>query len=74
MPKTTNTQVVKQCRALGKPYDALAEVFEKSMKEEETNSKLIAEADVGYHLWSGVSGPISFSTTSRMNANRLKGL
>lgn len=50
-------QAAKQYRALGKPYDALAEVFEKSMKEEETNSKLIAEADAGYQLWSGVSGP-----------------
>jgi len=57
-------QAVKQFRALGKPYDAFAEVFEKSMKEEETNSRLIAEADAGDQLWSEVRGPYPFPTSS----------
>ncbi len=57
-------QAAQQYRALGRPYDALAEVFEKSMREEETNNKLVAEADAGRHLWSGVSGLNPLSTPS----------
>ena len=57
MPKTTGAQAVKQLHALGKPYEALAEVFENSMKEEETNQNLIAEANQGLQIWDAVSWP-----------------
>jgi len=55
MPLTTNTQAVRQYHGLGKAYEALAEVFVKSLKEEETNQKLIAEANHGIQVWSAVS-------------------
>lgn len=63
MPKTTNAQAAKQYHALGKPYDAFAEVFDNSMKEEESHNRLIAEANAGSRLWSDVSR-LSFSITS----------
>lgn len=55
MPKTTNPQAAKQYHALGKAYDGLSEVFEKSLKGEETNQNLVAEANQGTQLWSTVS-------------------
>ena len=59
MPKTTATQAAKQYRALGRAYEALVEVFENSMKEEETNQNLIAEANSGTQVWAAVSSPYS---------------
>ena len=55
MPKTTSAQAAKQYHALGRAYDALAEVFESSLKEEETNQRLVAEASAGQEIWRGVS-------------------
>ena len=55
MPKTIGTQAAKQYRALGRAYEALAEVFENSLKEEESNQRLVAEANAGQEIWRGVS-------------------
>ena len=55
MPKTTSAQAARQYHALGKSYEALGEVFESSLKGEETNERLLAEASQGTQLWATVN-------------------
>ena len=55
MPYTTSVQAAKQLHALAKPYDCLAEVFETSLKNDDTRQNLIREASVGAQIWADVS-------------------
>ncbi|KAK4694328.1 hypothetical protein P7C71_g3240, partial [Lecanoromycetidae sp. Uapishka_2] len=56
MPKTTHGQVAKQCHSLGRAYEGLADVFKRSLDEEESVRRLIDEANAGAgHFW----GPVS---------------
>jgi hypothetical protein len=56
MPKTTHVQVAKQCRAIAKAYEGLADVFMKSLNGEESAQRLIDEANAGrINFW----GPVS---------------
>ena len=56
MPKTISTNTAKQYQALSRAYDVLAEIFEKCLKGEETNQKLVDEANAGVSWWNAVSG------------------
>ncbi|KAI4139312.1 MAG: hypothetical protein L6R39_006359 [Caloplaca ligustica] len=51
LPKTTSPQVAKQVRTLGKPYEALGEVFKDSLAKEIDVRRLNAEVHNGNHRW-----------------------
>lgn len=51
LPKTTNSQASRAYQALGRPYIGLAEIFQKSLENEESNAKLVAEAHEGDKVW-----------------------
>ncbi|KAK3697068.1 hypothetical protein LTR37_017666 [Vermiconidia calcicola] len=46
LPRTHNQQVMKSMKAIGKPYDALAESFEKRQWR-----KFQAEMEAGFQIW-----------------------
>lgn len=54
LPKTTSPQVAKQVRTLGKPYEALGEVFKDSLAKEIDVRRLNAEVHNGNHRWVAV--------------------
>lgn len=58
MPNITHVQVAKQCRAIARAYEGLAEVFKTSLAEEESAQRLIDEANAGRNVW----GPVSPTT------------
>ncbi|KAL2049655.1 hypothetical protein ABVK25_010115 [Lepraria finkii] len=51
VPKTTNSQALKQYRALAKAYDALAEIFDVGIKEGHDKQRLIEEAQMSMQFW-----------------------
>ena len=55
MPHTTNTSAAKQFRSLSKAYELLGETYEASLKADETNEKLITEANAAIEWWTQVS-------------------
>ena len=54
MPKTTNSQALKQYRALAKAYDALAEIFNVGITEGHDQQRLVQEAQMGMGFWDSV--------------------
>lgn len=65
MPKTTHVQVAKQCHSIAKAYEGLAEVFKRSLDEEESARTLIDEANAGSGpFWGPVSPAIEESSVS----------
>ena len=42
---------MKTFQSLGKPYTALADLFKNGVKNEESNSKIIAEAQYAHLCW-----------------------
>ncbi|KAL9596924.1 MAG: hypothetical protein Q9219_005487 [cf. Caloplaca sp. 3 TL-2023] len=51
LPKTTSSQVAKQVRTLGKPYEALADIFKEGQSKEHDMHRLYAEIQIGNHRW-----------------------
>ncbi|KAI4183900.1 MAG: hypothetical protein L6R41_005122 [Letrouitia leprolyta] len=52
LPKTTTSQVAKQVRTLGKPYEALGEIFKDGQSKELDARRLNAEIHAGNQKWS----------------------
>ncbi|KAL8831767.1 MAG: hypothetical protein Q9170_005157 [Blastenia crenularia] len=52
LPKTTASQVAKQVRTLGKPYEALEDIFKDGQSKELDMRRLNAEVQVGSQKWS----------------------
>ncbi|KAL8998174.1 MAG: hypothetical protein Q9169_002728 [Polycauliona sp. 2 TL-2023] len=52
LPKTTSSQVVKNVRTVGKPYEALALIFQYGIANEHDVRRLNAEVHVGHQRWS----------------------
>ncbi|KAL9035705.1 MAG: hypothetical protein Q9180_004717 [Flavoplaca navasiana] len=52
LPKTTNSQVAKQARTLGKAYEALGAVFQYGISKEHDVRRLNAEVHIGHQKWS----------------------
>ncbi|KAL8950474.1 MAG: hypothetical protein Q9222_003489 [Ikaeria aurantiellina] len=52
LPKTTSSQVAKQLRTLGKPYEALGDIFRDGLTKENDVRRLNAEIHVGNQKWS----------------------
>ncbi|KAL8897331.1 MAG: hypothetical protein Q9192_002635 [Flavoplaca navasiana] len=52
LPKTTNSQVAKQVRTLGKAYEALGAVFQYGISKEHDVRRLNAEVHIGHQKWS----------------------
>ncbi|KAL8710885.1 MAG: hypothetical protein Q9220_004690 [cf. Caloplaca sp. 1 TL-2023] len=52
LPKTTSSQVIRQVRTLGKPYEALGEIFWDGVSKENDVRRLNAEIHVGNQKWS----------------------
>ncbi|KAL8934669.1 MAG: hypothetical protein Q9216_005789 [Gyalolechia sp. 2 TL-2023] len=52
LPKTTSSQVAKQVRTLGKPYEALGDIFKDGQSKELDARRLNAEVHVGNQKWS----------------------
>ena len=50
-PKNISAQTARTYQALGKPYTNLAEVFKEGIKNEENESKLVAEAEYAHGVW-----------------------
>lgn len=52
LPKTVTSQVAKQLRTLGKPYEALGEIFKDGQSKELDARRLNAEIHAGNQKWS----------------------
>ncbi|KAI4134601.1 MAG: hypothetical protein LQ341_006003 [Variospora aurantia] len=53
LPKTTSPQVAKNVRALGRPYEALGEIFKEGLAKEQDVRRLNAEIHTGHQRWIG---------------------
>lgn len=53
LPKTLSQQATKQYHAICKAYDGFAEVFKDGILNEESDQRLIAEANAGEAWWDG---------------------
>ncbi|KAI4172987.1 MAG: hypothetical protein LQ348_006662 [Seirophora lacunosa] len=51
LPKTTSPQVAKNVRALGRPYEALGEIFKDGLAKEQDVRRLNAEIHTGHPRW-----------------------
>lgn len=51
MPKNVNSQALKAYQTIGLAYTALADVFKKGIRDDESSSRLIAEARYGHACW-----------------------
>ncbi|KAL8965695.1 MAG: hypothetical protein Q9197_006380 [Variospora fuerteventurae] len=51
LPKTTSPQVAKNVRALGRPYEALGEIFKEGLAKEQDVRRLNAEIHTGHQRW-----------------------
>ncbi|KAL2039789.1 hypothetical protein N7G274_007648 [Stereocaulon virgatum] len=51
VPKTINSQALKQYRALAKAYDALAEIFNAGITGGHDQQRLVQEAQMGMAFW-----------------------
>ncbi|KAI4112890.1 MAG: hypothetical protein LQ345_006027 [Seirophora villosa] len=51
LPKTTSPQVAKNVRALGRPYEALGEIFKDGLAKEQDVRRLNAEIHTGHPQW-----------------------
>lgn len=54
LPKTTSSQVAKVVRVIGKPYEALGDVFKDGLDKELDVGRLNAEIQAGNSVWSRV--------------------
>ncbi|KAL8852723.1 MAG: hypothetical protein Q9221_002353 [Calogaya cf. arnoldii] len=52
LPKTTNSQVAKHARTLGKAYEALGIIFQDGISKEHDVRRLNAEIHIGHQKWS----------------------
>lgn len=57
MPKTTTAVAQRAYRATSKAYEAVAEIFEDSIKKEKGPLQLILEIDAGQDIWQEVRLP-----------------
>ena len=55
MPKSTSPTASKTYRATTKAYDALAEIFQDSVRNETGPERLYSEAQAGHPIWDEVS-------------------
>ncbi|KAL8798856.1 MAG: hypothetical protein Q9182_006334 [Xanthomendoza sp. 2 TL-2023] len=55
LPRTTNSQVARHVRSLGRAYEALGRVFKEEISKEHDVRRLNAEVHVGHPKWSGDS-------------------
>lgn len=51
MPKNVSAQASKAYLSISKPYTALADVFKDGIRNEESDSRLVAEAQYGHAWW-----------------------
>lgn len=51
MPKNVSSQASRAYQTIGKAYVALADIFKRGIKNEENNSRLLAEARYGHEHW-----------------------
>ena len=51
LPRNTNSQAAKICQNLSKPYTSLAEIFKNGVDNEESATKLVAEAQIGQQVF-----------------------
>lgn len=54
MPRTTTATAAKVYRATSRAYDAVAEVFQESIREETTPRRLLLELEAGQTIWQEV--------------------
>lgn len=54
MPKTVTATAAKVYRATTRAYDALAEIFEESIRAETSPDRLYREAEAGHQIWQDV--------------------
>ena len=54
MPKSTGSTAARVYRATTKAYDALAEIFQDSIRNETGPERLYEEAQAGHPIWDEV--------------------